>query len=54
MSFVEQLGNKCEMVWKSYRTEIENKEPCTVHLTDEDWKLFSSMERFHQLSHTKY
>ena len=54
MSFVEELGKKCEMVRKSYPTEIENNDPCSVHLTDEDQKLFSSMERFHRLSHSKY
>ena len=57
MAFVGKLAAKCKMIRELYEVlyaRDESQEPCTIVLSRKDQKLFSSMERFHKLSHTRY
>ena len=54
MNFLGKLGAKCELVRSWYREEYEKSDPGNCKLTLKDHKVFSTMERFHSLSHTRY
>ena len=54
MAFVDKLGAKCEMIRESYRELLEREEPYDISLNSTEQKMFSSMERFHKLSHTRF
>ena len=54
MNFLGKLGAKCEMVRNWYWDEFEKSDTENWRLTQEEYKLFSTMERFHSLSHTRY
>lgn len=54
MSYIDKLKGKCELVRNWYFDVFDREDPEDIRLTMEEQKLFSSMERFHSLSHTRY
>ena len=42
------------MIRESYRELFEREEPYDISLNSTEQKMFSSMERFHKLSHTRF
>ena len=54
MSFVKQLLAKSELVRRWYLRNFEKEDLSDIKLSKSENKLFSSMERFHSLSHVRY
>ena len=54
MSFVKQLLAKSELVRRWYLRNFEKEDLDDIRLSKSENKLFSSMERFHSLSHVRY
>ena len=54
MDFTTKLKTKCQLVRDHYSNKYERADQKTYILSKEELKLFCSMERFHNLGHTRF
>ena len=54
MSFAKQLLAKSELVRRWFIKNFDKEDTSDIQLSESENKMFSSMERFHRLSHVRY